>query len=224
MRFPWIANAGKYALAEVIVLFGVFNTNFQLTNHWFVDIWVAAYMVSSLYAFTWDVKMNWGLGCKSEHHPYLRDRLMLHKPRYYVLAIILDFFLRFAWAMTFLPPSGGFFAGAFFQNVLGPTLAALEILRRTMWMWFRLENEHLHNTEGYRQMDFIPLHFDPPVSKAPTRAYEGLTIILEVMFYVAVIVCVGVVAIVVDLPAPIPPPPAPPPSFPPSAPPSTQVG
>lgn len=35
-----------------------------------------------------------------------------------------------------------------------------ELFRRTMWSFFRLENEHLRNTQGFRRVDFIPLHFD----------------------------------------------------------------
>jgi hypothetical protein len=29
-----------------------------------------------------------------------------------------------------------------------------------MWLILRLESEHLHNTEGFRRIDRVPLHFD----------------------------------------------------------------
>jgi hypothetical protein len=32
--------------------------------------------------------------------------------------------------------------------------------RRTVWSFFRLENEHLHNAFAFRRVKFIPLHFD----------------------------------------------------------------
>ena len=36
----------------------------------------------------------------------------------------------------------------------------LELARRTMWGFFRLENEHRQNTSGFRRVTFVPLHFD----------------------------------------------------------------
>ena len=41
--------------------------------------------------------------------------------------------------------------------MLSTALPFLEVLRRTVWACFRLENEHLHNTRGYRQVSFVPL-------------------------------------------------------------------
>ena len=43
-----------------------------------------------------------------------------------------------------------------------------------MWAVLRLESEHLHNTEGFRRVDVIPLHFDhrlPP----PSLLHRGFT-------------------------------------------------
>ena len=36
---------------------------------------------------------------------------------------------------------------------------SLELIRRTLWGLFRLENEHRHSTYGYRSVEFVPLHF-----------------------------------------------------------------
>ena len=46
-----------------------------------------------------------------------------------------------------------------------PFLAAAEICRRTMWGCFRLENEHLHNTQNFRRVAFVPLHFETAVAR-----------------------------------------------------------
>ena len=53
------------------------------------------------------------------------------------------------------------------QN-LSPEFVA-ELCRRGMWAVFRLEAEHLHNTEGFRRVEVIPLHFD----RKPARDDEG---------------------------------------------------
>ncbi|KAJ6899841.1 phosphate transporter PHO1 [Populus alba x Populus x berolinensis] len=39
-------------------------------------------------------------------------------------------------------------------------VASLEIIRRGMWNFFRLENEHLNNVGKYRAFKFVPLPFN----------------------------------------------------------------
>ena len=48
-------------------------------------------------------------------------------------------------------------------------VAICELCRRTFWAFFRVENEHLHNTQGYRRVEFIPLHFEAPYKSKDNR-------------------------------------------------------
>lgn len=121
---------------------------------------------------------------------------MLPRSWFYYCAAVLDFFLRFGWTMTYLGVEGGPFQGVIFQYYLNPTLASAELLRRCMWSWFRLENEHLHNTQGYRRVDFVPLHFETASQQAPKEPKKkGLSIIAEVIIFALVVAAVSLFAV-----------------------------
>ena len=76
--------------------------------------------------------------------------------------------------------------------------------RRSMWGCFRLENEHLHNTEGYRRVDIIPLHFETPLEEETPEAKQKresggrLLVAAEVMTFVVIVVTLILVAIFLD--------------------------
>jgi EXS family len=66
--------------------------------------------------------------------------------------------LRFMWVLTLVPPSSG--AAFAVPEYLTALSMMLELFRRTLWGFFRLENEHRSNASGYRRVDFVPLHFN----------------------------------------------------------------
>ncbi|KAI8600347.1 EXS family-domain-containing protein [Dissophora ornata] len=122
----------------------------------------AAYIVVSLitssYTYSWDVYMDWGLFRFGKHgggaygHPFLRQELVYSRKWVYYVAIILDFVGRFAWLARLIPTSLSPF-------VLSFILALIEIFRRWVWNFFRLENEHLNNCGQFRAIKDIPLPF-----------------------------------------------------------------
>ena len=64
-----------------------------------------------------------------------------------------DFLLRFAWAIAF---------GLTENSIIGPDLltsilAPLEVFRRFVWNFFRLENEHLNNCGKFRAVRDISI-------------------------------------------------------------------
>jgi EXS family len=74
--------------------------------------------------------------------------------------VVVSFFktvLRFMWVQTLIPPS----SGAHFEVpiYLATVSIILELFRRTIWGFLRLENEHRSNTAGFRRVGFVPLHF-----------------------------------------------------------------
>jgi xenotropic and polytropic retrovirus receptor 1 len=96
----------------------------------------------------------------------LRARMMYPSTTVYVLAIVLDFLGRFVWTLTLIPSmTHGPFRNSHFIMSLRNYLGLVEILRRTLWSFFRVENEHLNNTYGYRRVQHIPMHFDSTVRK-----------------------------------------------------------
>ncbi|CAM9809247.1 unnamed protein product, partial [Phaeothamnion confervicola] len=164
-RVPHLLNALKYIMAMVVSLFGVFQAdNSSDTTDgsmgWQKGIWLALYVASSLYSFFWDVRFDWGQD-QVLFKGRLAKRRMFSKRWVYHAAIWLDLALRFNWLYSFIPP--GLTAFGLLPATLpvyATTFVAIEMLRRTMWGFFRLEHEHLRNTEGYRRSDdVVPLHF-----------------------------------------------------------------
>lgn len=67
--------------------------------------------------------------------------------------MVEDFVLRFAWAIAF---------GLVENNIISPDLitsilAPLEVFRRFVWNFFRLENEHLNNCGKFRAVRDISI-------------------------------------------------------------------
>ena len=78
-----------------------------------------------------------------------------------------------------------------------PVLAVIEIGRRTMWGFFRLENEHLNNSEKHRRVKFIPLYFDAPLEEDDgTKEGHSWTSLVEIAAFILVVLALLVVAVV----------------------------
>ncbi|KAF0697956.1 Aste57867_11386 [Aphanomyces stellatus] len=162
--FPGVLNALKYALSQMVVLFGLFHSYYspvQPSNTMQIG-WIVLFVVSSLYSWLWDVVMDWGLG-RPQYH-FLGDGHMYSRKWIYYVAIAVDFVLIFSWTLALIPPTDEYsFMG--FLLYLQPITMYLEPIRRSMWACFAMENEHLRNTLGFRKEKFIPLHFDRKPAK-----------------------------------------------------------
>lgn len=155
-------------------------------------------VISSLYAFFWDVYVDWGLGRKDDK--YLRSRLM-YPNKWYYSAMFLDFFLRFVWVISIIPSFTNFFQIKAGFSYLTAFISWFELCRRSMWSIFRVENEHLFNTEGYRRVDFIPLHFETPVEEKPENSggsslskREIIAVIIELTIFFSIIISIVMLA------------------------------
>lgn len=52
-------------------------------------------LLSSLYAYTWDIKMDWGLFDRNAgENKFLREEVVYSSKGYYYFAIVEDFVLR----------------------------------------------------------------------------------------------------------------------------------
>ncbi|DAA21051.1 TPA: xenotropic and polytropic retrovirus receptor isoform 2 [Bos taurus] len=128
----------------------------------FFYLWIVFCIISSCYTLIWDLKMDWGLFDKNAgENTFLREEIVYPQKAYYYSAIIEDVILRFAWtiqisitSMTSLPHSG---------DIIATVFAPLEVFRRFVWNFFRLENEHLNNCGEFRAVRDIsvaPLNAD----------------------------------------------------------------
>lgn len=202
--WPHLPNAAKYALTQVVSLFGLFhplhNDNSDvdaLQVRMFVVEWLFLFTASSLYAWIWDVTMDWGLG--RPQFQFLGDSQMYSHKWVYYAAIVADLFLRFAWTLSLIPPRG---AARWLPLYLQPLTMILELFRRTFWSFFRLENEHLRNTQGFRRVDFIPLHYDHGVGeenkKHDVEQLDFRIFTLKILAVLFTVLGFSVVAIVIE--------------------------
>ncbi|OMP02255.1 hypothetical protein COLO4_11240 [Corchorus olitorius] len=110
---------------------------------------------ATVYQLYWDFVKDWGLLQLNSNNPWLRNELMLRRKFIYYLSMVLNLVLRLAWLQTVLHSS--------FEHVdyrvTGLFLAALEVVRRGLWNFYRLENEHLNNAGKFRAVKTVPLPF-----------------------------------------------------------------
>jgi hypothetical protein len=156
--------------------------------------WFCLFVSSSLYSYGWDVYFDWGLG--RPKHGFLGSRLMYPKRIYYYYVMAADLFLRFMWVTTLIPPSSG--AKFEIPNYLTFLIMAMELVRRTMWGFFRIEHEHRHNTSGFRRVDFVPLHFSTGHDHKYKRVKEhvGWSVLGEVAIISAIVVTISVARVI----------------------------
>ncbi|XP_059216856.1 solute carrier family 53 member 1 [Stomoxys calcitrans] len=150
--FPHLVNAAKYATSFFVV---IFSFKYQTTNAeyatsrdnpWFY-CWICAAIVSSCYAYTWDIKFDWGLfDAKAGDNTFLREEIVYSSTWFYYFGIIEDLILRFAWTVSMSLIEAGYMEGDVMVTLLSP----LEVFRRFIWNYFRLENEHINNCGKFR--------------------------------------------------------------------------
>lgn len=192
-RVPALPNALKYAVSMLVVLFGEVHPYLVTPGDGLTGVvlvrylWLFTYLVSTLYTWLWDVVMDWKLGQMAEGG--LRERRMFSNKGYYYAAIVVDLILRFAWTATLVPHWFSVSQLAMYKLTsvfVLPVVIVSELCRRAMWAIFRLESEHLHNTEGFRRVEHVPLHFDhaqqDDANKNVERKVEKA---LEAIMYVA---------------------------------------
>ncbi|KAJ9708065.1 hypothetical protein PVL29_000228 [Vitis rotundifolia] len=116
---------------------------------------VAMSSAATVYQLYWDYVKDWGLLQFHSKNPWLRNELMLRRKIIYYFSMGLNLVLRLAWLQTVLHSN---FEGVDYR-VTGLFLAALEVIRRGQWNFYRLENEHLNNAGKFRAVKTVPLPF-----------------------------------------------------------------
>nr|GMD55391.1 Phosphate transporter PHO1 -like protein 9 [Ipomoea batatas] len=109
----------------------------------------------------WDIVIDWGLLQRNSKNPWLRDKLLVPNKAVYFAAIVGNIILRLAWMQLVL----GFNLPFLHRKAMVAIVACLEIIRRGIWNFFRLENEHLNNVGKYRAVKSVPLPFNHEVDK-----------------------------------------------------------
>ncbi|EXJ91002.1 hypothetical protein A1O1_04109 [Capronia coronata CBS 617.96] len=159
-----LANALKYASAfPVIVLSalqrGYDTQKFHMSEAGLFRLWLLFVFVNSFYSFYWDVAKDWDLSLFSSskerndpEHPYgLRRHRYFHAKQVYYSAIIVDLVLRCTWSLKLSPHLDHFndLEGGIFVMEL------LEVIRRWIWIFLRIETEWVRNNRGPAPDDIL---------------------------------------------------------------------
>ncbi|XVF85892.1 hypothetical protein PTKIN_Ptkin17bG0154300 [Pterospermum kingtungense] len=113
-------------------------------------------VAAAIFGTYWDLVHDWGLLKRHSKNRWLRDKLLIPQKSVYFGAMVLNVVLRFAWLQTVF----NFNLFDLHRQTLIAIVASLEIIRRGMWNFFRLENEHLNNVGKYRAFKSVPLPFN----------------------------------------------------------------
>ncbi|EOA38836.1 hypothetical protein CARUB_v10011174mg [Capsella rubella] len=112
--------------------------------------------IAAVYCTWWDFVHDWGLLNRTSKNRWLRDKLLIPQKKVYFIAMVVNVLLRFAWIQTVLD----FHFSFMHRQTMVTIVASLEIIRRGIWNFFRLENEHLNNVGKYRAFKSVPLPFN----------------------------------------------------------------
>lgn len=148
-----LINLGKYVSAMLAAGAKVAYEK-ERTIGWLCLVVIMS-SVATVYQLYWDFVKDWGLLQKDSKNPWLRNDLMLRRKFIYFLSMGLNLVLRLAWLQTVLHYN----LGSIDYRITGLILAALEVIRRGQWNFYRLENEHLNNAGKFRAVKIVPLPF-----------------------------------------------------------------
>ncbi|KFG87462.1 putative protein-ER retention protein (Erd1) [Metarhizium anisopliae] len=158
-----LANALKYSTAFPVLVASALqrNTDDAAARAAYNRAWLVAVLVNSLYSFYWDVAKDWDMTLfasrrerNSSHHPWgLRDRLIFRPVIMYYAVIVLDLMLRCTWSLKLSPHLDKFsdFESGIFL------IEFLEVFRRWVWIFFRVETEWIRNSSTGLGIDDILL-------------------------------------------------------------------
>ncbi|KAE8735834.1 EXS family protein isoform 2 [Hibiscus syriacus] len=133
----------------------IYQHQAEKTTTWLV-LAAATSGIATLASLYWDIVIDWGLLNRNSTNPWLRDKLVVPHKGVYFVAMVLNRVLRLAWMQQVL----GIQTVPFLhKTALDAAVAGLEIIRRGIWNFFRLENEHLNNVGKYRAFKSVPLPF-----------------------------------------------------------------
>ncbi|XP_017216268.1 phosphate transporter PHO1 homolog 3 [Daucus carota subsp. sativus] len=147
-------NGMKYFATIVAVTTRTAYTRNNSTE-WKVIAWISS-GVAAAFSTYWDLVHDWGLLNRKSKNRWLRDKLIIPHHSVYFGVMGFNVLLRLAWLQTLLDLNFSFLH----KESLVTIMASLEIIRRGVWNFFRLENEHLNNVGKFRAFKSVPLPFN----------------------------------------------------------------
>ena len=140
--FPYIFNIGKYTFNIIVATFSFLSQFHQV----FYFFWLANAFISGCYSSFWDLKMDWGYFEGCNNFP-LRKKNKFKNKFLCILSIPIDIILRFLWMLSISPEIMSQYLRPEF---LALVLYTLEMIRRAIWNFIRVEFEHFELEKMYQ--------------------------------------------------------------------------
>lgn len=145
--FPHLLNSGKYS---VTILYNMFLSfaRIESGSETYRSLFITFALINSIYTSFWDILMDFSLG------PGLRPVLAYPKWTYYTI-MCLDPLMRLNWVLY-----------AIYWNQkeqsaqVSFVVALIELLRRHLWIYFRVENDHCTNVSRFRATKELDLPYE----------------------------------------------------------------
>ncbi|GBE60841.1 EXS family protein [Babesia ovata] len=115
---------------------------------------ISFYVVATLYQCWWDYVVDWGLNIGWNIFRTRNNRIMYRRNAYY-MAVVFNMMCRCTWALTTIPFSI-MRDQELSSDIVFLIVSVIEIVRRVVWVTFRLESEHLLNSYKYRTALWVP--------------------------------------------------------------------
>ncbi|KAF2405381.1 EXS-domain-containing protein [Trichodelitschia bisporula] len=157
-----LANALKYSSAFPVIILSALQRGYDghkmgMSEAGLFRLWLFFVFLNSAYSFYWDVAKDWDLSLFSAQrsnleHPWgLRRQRYFHSKQIYYAVVVMDFFLRCTWSIKLSPHLDHFndLEGGIFL------MEALEVFRRWVWVFLRVETEWVRNTRGPMPDDIL---------------------------------------------------------------------
>jgi hypothetical protein len=97
---PFFFNMIKYV---VTLMTAIFSYLYSYGDAYSLPIWITFALISSIYSFTWDLKMDWDLLKRNNKNFFLRKYLTFLPSRNYYIIASANLLMRLAWIMTLSP-------------------------------------------------------------------------------------------------------------------------
>ncbi|ODV96788.1 hypothetical protein PACTADRAFT_1372 [Pachysolen tannophilus NRRL Y-2460] len=153
-KIQHLLNAIKYSTNYLPMFATIYM---RQNNNDGILFWYAFSFINSFYSFVWDVMVDWNfeffhyvLSADRRQKYLLRSILMYNVSFYYHVSIMVDFILRFIWVLRmFSNPDSKYLLLRSFDSEGGLfLLEILEILRRWIWVFIKIETEYIKMFNG----------------------------------------------------------------------------
>jgi hypothetical protein len=148
---PQLMNCGKYFFAIMTAILSFLMIDYP----GFIYFWWIIATISTIYSTYWDIKYDFGFLQAGTNYP-LREKLSYKNKAFYYFNLFADVFLRFVWLLTVSPEIVESFVHPQFLSLL---LFSLEILRRSMWNFIRVELKHIEICKEFKVTIDVQLPF-----------------------------------------------------------------